>query len=160
MNEQEKKEIGRPSGYSQELAIEICEWISQGKSLKKYCESHPVTPSMVYRWLLNFEEFREIYTRAREDQADSLADEIIDIADDSENDFIDAGIGEKDDGTPIAKMFNSEHVQRSKLRVEARKWIAAKLKPRKYGDNLGKDDKKPGDSLADELRALADRLPK
>lgn len=68
------------------------------------------------------------YTRAREDQADTLADEILDIADEKIDDFI---IDEEGNKRP-----NPDTVQRSKLRVEARKWIAAKLKPKKYGEKI------------------------
>jgi hypothetical protein len=92
--------------------------------------------STVYRWIAANDTFRDMYARAREDQADTLADQIIDISDDSTNDFVDAGVGENADGSPIATSFNSEHVQRAKLRVDARKWVAAKLKPKKYGDKL------------------------
>lgn len=123
--------------YTIDKAIDICEWIAKGKSLNSYCEQEN-TPALstIYKWLIEQDQFSKLYTRAREDQADTLADQIIDIADDSEKDFVDAGLGENDNGTPIVKLFNSEHVQRSKLRVEARKWVAAKLKPRKYGDKI------------------------
>lgn len=75
--------------------------------------------STVYRWLADKPEFRELYARAREDQADTLADEIIDIADQKD--------GEAD--TP-------DSVNRARLRVDARKWIASKLKPKRYGDKI------------------------
>lgn len=67
---------------------------------------------------------------AREDQADTLADEILEIADESENDTYEVDLG---DGVIIQKE-NREVVNRSRLRVDARKWVAAKLKPKKYGD--------------------------
>lgn len=80
----------------------------------------------VRRWILGDDEFRVQYARARTVQAETYAEEIVEIADDSERDVtIDAN------GVP---MVNSEVVARSKLRVDARKWVASKLLPKKYGE--------------------------
>jgi hypothetical protein len=82
--------------------------------------------SSVLRWLATQPEFREKYARAREVQMDAMAEEIIAIADDTS---LDLEFDEK--GDPRA---NHEFIQRSRLRVDARKWLMAKLAPRKYGD--------------------------
>ncbi len=105
--------IGRPTDYTPEIAADICSWIARGKSLQKFCEQDG-TPDQtsVYRWLSKFPEFLQMYTRAREDQADTHADGLVDLS---------------DTATP-------ETVHVVKLQTETRKWIAAKLKPRKYGD--------------------------
>lgn len=84
-------------------------------------------PATIYRWLSADKEFCNRYTRAREDQADTLADQIIEIADDCSRDTISDDDGER---------ANTEWINRSRLRVDARKWIAAKLKPKKYGDAI------------------------
>jgi hypothetical protein len=70
-----------------------------------------------------------------------LADEIIDIADDGSNDWMER---ELESGKTI-EVLNAEHVARSRLRVDARKWVAAKLKPKKYGDKtlVGSDPDNP-----------------
>jgi hypothetical protein len=86
----------------------------------------------VYRWLAINEDFRHQYALAREDQADTLADEIIDIADDSKHDIM---IVTNPDGSE-REVENREVVNRSRLRVDARKWVASKLKPKKYGDAM------------------------
>src|SRR3546814_4173198 len=65
------------------------------------------------------------YARARDNQADTLADEILDIADDGSNDYV--GEDEK---------YNGDAVARSRLRVDARKWLAGKLAPKKYGEKI------------------------
>lgn len=70
--------------------------------------------------------------RAREAQADTLADELLDISDDARNDWMKRNHGDDDPGW----VANGEHIQRSRLRVDTRKWIASKLKPKKYGDKL------------------------
>ena len=109
------KHMGRPSDYTQEIADAICEHIAQGKSLRWICAEDGMPGSTtVYRWLNENEGFRKQYTHARELQAEFYADEIIEIAD-------------------LAK---NEDAQVARLRVDARKWKASKLAPKKYGDKL------------------------
>lgn len=144
---------GRPSEYSLDLAQNICELTSHSNmSLKSVCESVGVSVSSVFRWREEFEEFRKMYARSKEDQADYLAEEIIEIADDSSNDLerID------DFGNRIE---NKEFVNRSRLRVDARKWVAAKLKPRKYGDKVDvttDGDKLPGIMQYEVIKPIED----
>ena len=122
--------MGRLTSFTQETADEICNRLVRGKSLRKICLADDMPdPSTVFRWLSQNESFREQYAHAREAQADTYADEIVDIADDGTNDFMAAGEGDD-------LRYNGDAVQRSKLRVEARKWVAAKLKPKKYGDRI------------------------
>lgn len=92
--------------------------------------------STVFRWLATHKEFSDQYARAREEQAEALADEILSIADDGSNDWM-----EKQDknGQSIGWVVNGEAVNRSRLRVESRKWIASKLKPKKYGEKLAQE---------------------
>ena len=121
--------MGRPSDYSLELAARICERLADGESLKAICSADDMpNKATVYLWLTKHPEFSDMYARAREDQADTLADEIIEIADDSRRDTITDERGNE--------VCNTEWINRSRLRVDARKWIAAKLKPRKYGERV------------------------
>lgn len=87
----------------------------------------------IFNWLRIHPEFLEQYTRAKEEQADALAEDMLDIADDGINDWM-AKMGPGD--IPVGWQINGEHVQRSRLRIETRKWIASKLKPKKYGDKV------------------------
>lgn len=125
----DKKKNGRPSTYSDEIAARICDEIADGKSLRTICaaEDMPVT-STVCLWLTKHKDFSEQYTRAREAQADTLFDEVLAIADDSNGD-----IRVDKDGKEIV---DHENIQRSRLRVDARKWMAGKLRPKKYGERL------------------------
>lgn len=125
--------MGRPTLYSQELAARICGELVEGRSLRAICreEDMPCTAS-VFLWLIQHPEFSDQYARAREAQADSLADELLDIADDSTNDWIDR---ETRSGR-IIRVVDEEAIGRSRLRVDTRKWIASKLKPKKYGEKL------------------------
>ena len=133
---------GRPSKYTQALADSICEHIAGGKSLVSWCKAEEGRPSYtsVMRWLEANESFRENYARARQDQADYLAEEIVQIADDGLNDtYTDEEGNER---------TNQDVIARSRLRVDARKWYASKLAPKKYGDKMavgGADDLPPID---------------
>ena len=123
---------GRPTIYSPELAAEICSAISEGKSLRTICQQDGMPArSSVFLWLSQHKEFSDQYARAREAQADTLADEILAIADDATGDYRTIA---KDGAEVVA--FNGENVQRSRLRVDARKWYAGKVAPKKYGDKL------------------------
>lgn len=87
----------------------------------------------VFKWLAAHSEFVEQYTRAREAQADTLADELIDIADDSANDYYDRPVGTEGE---TQRVVDAEHINRSRLRVDTRKWVASKLKPKRYGEKI------------------------
>ena len=105
-------------------------------SLTNICKSFDLNPAFFYMWLEGNEERIKQYTRARELQADFLADQIIDISNDKIGDTI---IIYKD-GVPI-EVEDKEFVSRSKLKIDARKWIASKLKPKKYGDKIEVEQK-------------------
>lgn len=125
---------GRPSGYTQETADIICHRMAEGESLREVCRD-PAMPSTstVMRWAIAVEAFREQYTRAREALLEHWAEEITEIADDGSNDYMDRL---DKDGKVIGEVVNQEHIARSRLRVDTRKWLLSKLKPKKYGDKL------------------------
>lgn len=124
---------GRPSEYTEEIGILICQRIADGESLRKICKDDDMPArSTVFRWLVHEDGFSDRYTRARELQADAIFDEILDISDDGRNDYMESS----DDEGGIAYKLNGEHIQRSRLRVDARKWMAGKLRPKKYGEKL------------------------
>ena len=124
--------MGRPSSYTLQLVDEICAKLAEGNSMRSVCREKDM-PSMatVFRWLREKPEFQEQYARAKEESADALFDEIQDIADDGSNDWMERLDKE---GENNGWQLNGEHVQRSKLRVDTRKWMMAKMKPKKYGD--------------------------
>lgn len=123
-----KPKIGRPTDYSDNLAAQICTRIANGEALRQICmeEGMPVQAT-VYLWLTKHPLFTEMYARAREEQADTLADEIHAIADQMPMETTD-----KDGNT----RFDPAYINWMRLRVDSRKWVAAKLKPRKYGDRV------------------------
>ncbi len=106
--------LGRPSIYTEELAQRICAELSAGKSLRTVCkEEWAPSRRQVFQWLSDKPDFAALYTIAKEESADLYAEEILEIADNVEGDAF-----------------------RDRLRVDARKWIAAKMKPKKYGDKV------------------------
>ena len=124
--------MARPSSFTQETADLICEQLIAGRSLRSICDDEGMPAgSTVCRWLADNEPFRKQYAAAREAQADTLADEILDIADDARNDWMDRQVGED-----TVRVLDHEHVSRSKLRLDARRWLAGKLAPKKYGDKM------------------------
>jgi hypothetical protein len=130
-----KPKMGRPDSFTQERADQVCAHIIEGKSLRAIAdiEGMPSTATIL-KWLRTRPEFALQYARAKEEQAEAFVEEMIDIADDGRNDWMERlGPG----GVPVGWELNGEHVQRTKLRLDARKWIAAKLKPKKYGDLAG-----------------------
>lgn len=133
--------MGRPSDYTTEIAMTICERLVEGESLRAICREDAMPGlSTVFRWLESHEPFREQYARAREMQAEGFADELTEIADDARNDWMERSLK----GGETEKVIDSEHITRSRLRVDTRKWIASKLLPKKYGDKLETTHQGPG----------------
>lgn len=129
-----KPHIGRPSDYTQEIADRICAQLAEGKSMRTVCigEDMPAM-STIFKWLRERKEFSEQYAKAKAESADAMVEEMLDIADDARNDWMEYHDKE---GESLGYKINGDHVQRSRLRVETRKWIAAKLKPKKYGEKV------------------------
>ena len=136
MTDKANKLTGRPSSYTQAIGDEICERLCNGESLRAICLPDDMpSRSAVFRWLGDDGNlsFRNQYTRAREEQADTIFDECLQIADDATNDYMDR---QTSDGTTGDKVLNGEHIQRSRLRIDTRKWMAGKMRPKKYGEKL------------------------
>jgi len=112
---------GRPCEYTQEVGDLICERLSDGESLRTICaEDGMPHRATVFRWIAVNDIFRD---------AEAMADEIVSIADEGEHKVL-----EGDGGTIV--VYDSTAVARNRLRIDARKWVASKLKPKKYGEKL------------------------
>lgn len=112
---------------------DIIKLISGGLSLRKAIqELNTINKDTFFSWIAKNKDFADQYARATEVRADAIFEEMFDIADDGSNDWI-----EKFDKTGQSYYdLNGEHVQRSKLRIDARKWALSKMQPKKYGDKL------------------------
>lgn len=152
--EDQQPKIGRPSDFTPELADRICAEISQGFSLRTICKADDMPcVATIFNWFRKHPTFVEQYARAKDEQADSLVEEILDIADDGSNDWMER-TGK--DGESVGWQLNGEHVQRSKLRVDSRKWIASKLKPKKYGERITQEVSGPdGGPIVTNARDLS-----
>jgi len=132
-DDQAKNNVGSPTIYTEQLADEICERLSEGQSLRRVCLSDLMPDkSTVFRWLRTKQEFCDQYTRAKRESADALVDEMLDIADDSHNDWMEKFTEEEGKSDQL----NPENIQRARLRIETRKWISARMQPKKYGERI------------------------
>ena len=118
----------RPSDYCEEIADEICWRLTHGEPLVRICADDRLPHvATIYSWLVRHAEFRDRYAQAREEQADTNADEILKIADEMPPEYTD------DKGRTT---IDHGYLAWQKQRIDARKWTAMKLKPKKYGDKL------------------------
>lgn len=115
--------MARPTDYKEEIADKICDIIAtSNRGLSSICADEGMpSRSSVHKWLTINESFADKYARAKQDQADLLAEEILTIADDDSKDSEEGGY---------------VTLQRNRLMVDARKWVASKLKPKSWGDKV------------------------
>ena len=105
--------IGRPTLKTDDVCERIFRELAEGYSLRTICAADDMpSAESVRRWLRDDKVFRGQYARAREEQADFYADEIVRIADE-ETDY-----------------------RKARVRIDARKWVASKLKPKAYGERV------------------------
>lgn len=133
-DEKKKNPVGAPTDYTVELGDRICELIATNTlGTKKLCLIHDWMPNAdtIYKWRYRHKEFADKYALAKAKQAELMAEDIIEIADDGLNDtYVD------DEGNV---KVDSDVVARSRLRVDTRKWYASKLAPKIYGDKVHHD---------------------
>lgn len=130
--------MGQHPSNTLEMGIRVCEAISESQmGIKKLCLENDWMPSAttIKKWVredakeneTDKEGFATLYARAKDEQADSLVEEMLDIADDKTKDTVSTEFGESGNAVAVA---------RARLQIDTRKFIAAKLKPKKYGDKL------------------------
>ena len=123
---------GRPSSSSQWKARAICMRLMMGESLRSIClRKYYPTKTSVFRWLTVNQDFRDQYTQAREIQQEHYLDEMFEIADDASNDWMERNDKE---GNNVGWQLNGEHVQRSRLRIDTRKWVMERMSAKRYGN--------------------------
>lgn len=129
--------VGRPSDFTDDLAELICIRLADGESLRKICaEADMPDRNTVFRWLNKNADFAAKYARAREIQADHMDDLVLETA----------------------EGCTSETAQAARVKIDAYKWRAAKLRPKVYGDKQTLDvtvAKRAEDMTDDELAAIA-----
>lgn len=148
--------MGRPTKFNQAIADAICDRLASGLSLRRICRNSAMpNKATVFRWLAANSEFSDQYARARESQADLLVDEMIDIADQPK-------IGKKTKRTSDGKLEETtfDMTEHRRLQIETRKWVAARMRPKKYGDKIDVEQKttlEAGDSVMALMKAIDGR---
>jgi Transposase len=124
--------MGRPITFTSEIAETICAKVAEGSSLRAVCRELDISEATVRRWYVTDEQgFSAQYAHARELQIEAMADELLEISDDGQNDWMKIKRGGEEVEVP-----NNEVLQRSRLRVDTRKWLMSKIVPKKYADKI------------------------
>jgi hypothetical protein len=143
--------MARPSTFTDALFAGILDRIADGESLRGICRDDGMPAARtVLRWIQANPDLQRSYTLATEIRVDTIFDELLDIADDARDDWMEK-VGR--DGKNQGYALNAENIRRSALRIDARKWTLARMAPKKYGDRV---DVNHGaqDSFGDFLAAL------
>jgi len=143
---------GRALVFDEVIADQVLDRLANGESLRAICRD-PNMPdgSTIRKWLARNPDFARQYAYARDEQADTLFDETIDIADNLPADA------------------TNEMIRKAQLQIDTRKWMAGKIRPKKYGDMLKQADQNDGNTVImntvniakldyDDRSALADML--
>lgn len=130
------EKTGRPTKLTIELAEQICELIATGHSLRQI-EKQEGMPAKgtILSWNVKHSEeykpFQDLYAQACNIRAELWAEEIIDIADDGTNDWYNKQVGQE-----TVRAVDHENINRSRLRVDSRKWLLSKALPKKFGERI------------------------
>lgn len=150
--------MAKPLNYSDEQIKDVvseicCNVIENNTSFKKEISDYNITRGTFYRWILNNDELKELYNYAREIRSDVLFEEIIEIADNTEE-----GKTIKNSDTKGREETIGDMTNHRRLKVDARKWVVARMSPKKYGDKIDitSDSEKIGSTLiiADEIKLI------
>jgi len=145
---------GTLSRYTRPLAERICDELRAGRTLKEICgEDGMPSDRVVRQWMRTDRDgFRARYWQARGIGYLALADEIIDIADNTTNDFM---ARREHQGPGEAGRRDRESVERSRLRITARCWLLSKMLPRTLGSRLSVEAaQQAGASLREVLKII------
>lgn len=143
--------------YSDDIAQEILETVASAQvGLRQLCVDNPHWPAAknIMKWKREHPEFGARYARAKQDQIELIIDDVLEIADDKSQDRITKLDAEGNEYT----VCNHEFIQRSRVRIDTRKWLAAKLLPKLYGDRLIVEKDTESESLIDKARTEVARL--
>ena len=123
----------KPSSYDPKIAEDILQRLAEGELLREMCrQDNMPSRSSVNDWILkDINGFAGQYARARETGMHAIVEETLSLSDNASNDWM-----ETNDPDNPGWRVNGDHIQRSRLRVDTRKWLASKILPKIYGDKL------------------------
>lgn len=114
--------------FSEGLLSTILDRVATGEPLSKVCSSAEMpTRKSFFEWVANDDTIKNRYEVAIQMRAELLAEDIIAISDE-------VVLETKYDGEDVKIVMDATAVARNRLRVDARKWLASKMAPKKYGD--------------------------
>jgi hypothetical protein len=125
---------GAPTKYNTDIAKRICELVA-GTTLTLHQIAREVGlghGGVILAWAHRHEEFGQQYARAREHQMQLRADELLEIADDASNDWIEVATM----SGRVVRTLDHEHVKRSEIRIKTRQWLMARYAPKVFGERL------------------------
>lgn len=123
------------AGYSEEqrenIVKAICEDVIENKlSFTQAVNNSPISYVSFFNWVTESEKLKALYNYAREIRSDILFEEIIDIADTTEDGEV---IKDTPNGTIVER---GDMLGHRRLKIDARKWVVSKMQPKKYGEKL------------------------
>ena len=132
----------------------ICKEISKGRSLRNVLRDNTDLPNMttIFEWLALSKEYHKQYAGACEERAIQMFEDMFEIADETQNDWTDKINGR---GEVVGRKPDNEAIQRSKLRVDTRKWALSKMFPKKYGERIEIETTGEGVEAANALAGLS-----
>jgi hypothetical protein len=138
---------GRPTKYCDQIAAEICGRLSCGEPVSTICkDDHMPGVTTIFMWLRRHDEFRKDYEEARKNGAHTYADQIAQIIDTKPLEIVDEQGNVRYDSASIAW---------NRLRMDGRKWLAAKYLPKVYGERLGVEGVEDGVAIKTEDATFA-----
>jgi hypothetical protein len=158
-----KNRSGRPTKYSKELAERLCRIIATtSKGIKTICaenEDFP-TPGTFFVWLADVQEFSDLYAKAKDEQCQVLADDIIEIADTAKMGQVTIATQSGNKKPRIKETRIADMIRHRTLQIDVRKWLLSKLAPKVYGDRiqLADDREDPTLALIEEFRDEKKRI--
>ncbi len=162
----------KPTKFTVELGIQVLERLRDGDSITSICNSSMEMPTVATFWhwtngdLGAPEGFKKEYEAARRAQASTMAAQTLDIAESLDENArrnaeleAEAVVSSGGDERDIRRaMFRSKKrsVEAAKEQIKARRWMAGRMHPQRWGDRMQVDHATPDGAVKIDLTKLSD----